>query len=58
MPGPEVGRIDCTGEVGPGCSVYGRRLWQGSGRAGDICKQNMDMLNQRHVDKVYRTLVL
>ena len=50
MPGLEVGRVDCTGEVGPGFSVYGHCLWQGSGRAVDILKQNMDILNQSHVD--------
>lgn len=30
----------------------------GSDRAGDVLKQTMDMLNQRHADKLYRTLVL
>lgn len=29
-----------------------------SDRAGDVLKQSMDVLNQRHDDKLYRTLVL
>lgn len=42
-------------EVSPGYSVYGGCLSQ---EAGDILKQGMDMLNQRHVDKLYWKLVL